>query len=35
VETSRVARQADVLAKAVEEGEVRPGEDAVFEPPRV
>jgi len=24
-----------VLAKAVEEGEVRPGEDAVFEPPRV
>jgi uncharacterized protein len=35
VETTRVAREAEALAKAVEEGEVRPGEEAVFEPPRV
>jgi len=30
-----VARQAEALAKAVEDGDVRPGEDAVFDPPRV
>jgi hypothetical protein len=35
VETTRVAREAEALAKAVEDGEVRPAEDAVFEPPRV
>jgi uncharacterized protein len=35
VETTRVAREAEELAKAVEDGHVRPGEDAVFEPPRV
>ena len=35
VETVRVADAADALAAAVETGEVRPGEDAVFVPPRV
>lgn len=35
VETTRVATEADALAKAVENGEVRPGEGAEFEPPRV
>ena len=35
VETVRVADAADALAAAVETGDVRPGEDAVFVPPRV
>ena len=35
VETVRVADAADDLADAVETGDVRPGEDAVFVPPRV
>jgi uncharacterized protein len=35
VETDRVADAADALATDVETGEVRPGEDAVFVPPRV
>jgi hypothetical protein len=35
VETVRVADAADALADAVEKGDVRPGEDAVFVPPRV
>jgi uncharacterized protein len=35
VETTRVAREAEMLADAVEDGRVRPGEDAVFERPRV
>ena len=35
VETDRVADDADALAIAVEDGEVRPGDDAVFVPPRV
>lgn len=35
VETIRVADAADALAAAVGAGETLPGEDAVFEPPRV
>ena len=35
VETVRVADAADALADAVETGDVRPGEDAVFVAPRV
>ena len=35
VDTADVADAADALAVAVETGEVRPGEDAVFVPPRV
>ncbi|MGA9159398.1 MAG: DUF309 domain-containing protein [Actinomycetota bacterium] len=35
VATAAVAEAADSLADAVESGEVRPGEDAVFVPPRV
>ena len=35
VATATVADAADALAAAVETGEVRPGEDAVFVPPRV
>jgi len=35
VETIRVADAADALAADIESGEVRPGEDAVFVPPRV
>jgi uncharacterized protein len=34
VETARVADAADALADAVATGDVRPGEDAVFVPPR-
>lgn len=35
VETIRVADAADALADDIESGVVRPGEDAVFVPPRV
>ena len=35
VETIRVADEADALAADIESGEVRPGVDAVFVPPRV
>jgi uncharacterized protein len=35
VETTLVAGEAEALAKAVEDGEVRPGEDAEFDRPRV
>jgi uncharacterized protein len=35
VDTVRVVDAADALATAVEAGDVRPGEDAVFVPPRV
>jgi len=35
VEARRVAREAEALARAVEDGKVRPGEDAEFEPPRL
>jgi hypothetical protein len=35
VDTIRVADAADALAADIESGEVRPGEDAVFVPPRV
>jgi hypothetical protein len=35
VETIRVADAVDALAAGVETGEVTPGEDAVFVPPRV
>jgi hypothetical protein len=35
VETIRVADGADALAADVESGVIRPGEDAVFVPPRV
>jgi predicted metal-dependent hydrolase len=35
IQNARIAREAEALAEAVEEGEVRPGEDAEFDPPRV
>lgn len=35
VDTVAVADAADALAAAVEAGDVRPGEDAVLEPPRI
>jgi len=35
VETLRIADAADALAAGVEAGEIRPGGDAVFVPPRV
>lgn len=35
IDAPAVARRAEELADAVEAGEVRPGEDAVFDPPSV